>query len=304
MQAVIVASGAAVRLTDAGLGCEDWPTCNEGDLFPEAELHGMVEFGNRLISLLVAVSAVAVVVAARRRQPRRQDLDRLAWAVLGGTVAQVVLGGITVLTDLHPIVVSVHFLLSMVLLFAAQSLWLRAGPPPRPIADTAAATTGAFDRVGALTGPLLWLAAVVLLLGTIVTGTGPNSGDSMADRLNFELESVARIHSTSVWIFIFVSLVTALRAAPLRGSRSEAATRPFTALQVLLFVSVAQGVLGYVQYGLGVPPLLVELHVIGSIAVWTATIHVFWSTRWWTGDPDDRRDATMDDVSRLEGSST
>lgn len=267
MQAVIIASGAAVRLTDAGLGCEDWPTCNEGNLLPEAELHGMVEFGNRVISLLVAVSAVAVVVAAYRLAPRRSDLTKLAWTVLGGTVAQVVLGGITVLTDLHPIVVSVHFLLSMGLLFAAQTLHLRSGSSWSGLAATRAPSN--------LTGLLLGLSAVVLVLGTLVTGTGPNSGDTMADRLNFELETVARFHSTSVWVFLFVLLVSVRQA--MVGSGRQ--THLFSILRWLLIASVAQGILGYIQYGLGVPPLLVELHVIGAIVTWTLAIAAFWADR-------------------------
>lgn len=288
MQALIVVSGAAVRLTEAGLGCEDWPTCNEDRVLPEWQLHGLIEFGNRLISALVALSAVAVVVAAHRRRPRRADLIRYAWAVVAGTMLQVVLGGVTVLLDLHPIVVSVHFLLSMGLLWAAQVLWFRAGPDrsadeaTEPIGEALPADAGRkWSGDVTLLRALPVLASAVLLTGTVVTGTGPNSGDSRADRLGFELETVARIHSAFVWCLIAALVMLAVRTARSRLRRSDPLDGPtgFTVLNVLLAVVVAQGAIGYTQFALGAPALLVELHVIGAVAVWSLSIllHLQWA---------------------------
>ena len=308
MQALIIVSGAAVRLTEAGLGCEDWPTCNDERVLPEWQLHGLIEFGNRLISGVVALSAVAVLVAAYRRRPRRPDLIGYAWAVVGGTVAQVVLGGITVLADLHPIVVSVHFLVSMGLLWAAQVLWFRAGPGRDAGTGTdgwsggrtsSSPTEARWDQL--LVRMQLALATVVLLSGTVVTGSGPNSGDARADRLGFDLETVARIHSFFVWCLVASVVVLAVilarrrsfGASPLAEPAVAAATaasgpgsatgpdRPssglgrgagFTVVQWLLVAVVAQGAVGYTQFALGVPPLLVELHIVGAVIVWSLAI--------------------------------
>jgi cytochrome c oxidase assembly protein subunit 15 len=281
-QALIVFSGAAVRLTDAGLGCEDWPTCNDGELFPEWQVHGLIEFGNRVISGFVAVSAVVALVGAYRRVPRRSDLIRYAWLIVAGTIAQVVLGGITVLLDLHPVVVSVHFLLSMALLVAAQLLWFHSRSEyPADDGAVPAGTESAEDGgVSTLIKAQLGLATVVLLTGTVVTGTGPNGGDTRADRLSFDLETVARFHSASVWLLLATLVVLAIRLASRQARsadrRSTTAERfqlePFTVVRWMLVVAVIQGGIGYTQFSLGVPPLLVELHIIGAVAVWTLAL--------------------------------
>lgn len=268
MQALIVLSGAAVRLTQAGLGCEDWPTCNEDELLPEWELHGLIEFGNRVISGFVAASAIVAVVFAYRVLPRRPDLIRYSWGLVVGTLAQVVLGGITVLADLHPIVVSVHFLLSMILLWNAQLLWVCAGRS-QPAPAQAVRTRSSIDPMtGRLARLQLAAAGVVLLTGTVVTGTGPNSGDSRADRLDFELTTVARVHGVCVWLFL--ACLTALVVRLVRSSPPA-----IGAARWLLLAVVAQGALGYTQFALGVPPGLVELHVLGAIVVWSIAIQFY-----------------------------
>lgn len=283
MQALIVLSGAAVRLTEAGLGCEDWPTCNEGELLPEWQIHGLIEFGNRVISLFVTVSAIAAVVAARRLQPARPDLVRFAWALVIGTAAQIVLGGITVLLDLHPLVVSVHFLFSMGLLWAAQSLWLRSGQAAEPdwfhysgSAATAAArarTVAPVDqRTMILTRLQLGLTSVVLLAGTIVTGTGPHSGDSSAERLGFDLSEITRVHSTIVWLLLLVLVVFALHMAREADRSEPQIAAGFQSLRWLMLAVLAQGALGYIQFGLGLPAALVEAHVFGALVVWSLSI--------------------------------
>ena len=267
-QALIVLSGAAVRLTEAGLGCEDWPSCNEDRLVPEWELHGWIEFGNRLISLVVTFSTIAVLVAAYRRRPRRRDVITLAWLLMAGTMAQVVLGGITVLLDLNPIAVSGHFLVSMGLLFVAHLLWRRADPdgPALPATPTDE-TTRWLHRAQ------LPLAAVVLFTGTIVTGSGPNSGDLRADRLGYGLTEVARVHSTSVWVLLacVLALVVLVRTRP-GDRRADTRSEPWPVLRLLLGVLMAQGALGYLQFALGVPPALVEAHVAGAVGVWMLSV--------------------------------
>ncbi len=283
MQAFIVFSGAAVRLTEAGLGCEDWPTCNEDRFLPEWQLHGLIEFGNRVISGFVAVSAVAVVVAAYRRTPRRADLITYAWLVMAGTATQVVLGGITVLLDLHPIVVGVHFLISMGLLVVSQSLWFRSrldDVQRRSDPDVS-------HPAQSLIRLQLGLSSVVLFTGTVVTGTGPNSGDSRADRLGFELETVARIHSLSVWLTLAVLVWLAIRLSRIASGSAQPAgpalapvgpfRDPFTIIRWMLGVVMIQGAIGYTQFALGVPPLLVELHIVGAVAVWTLALHLMMS---------------------------
>lgn len=257
--ALIVLSGAAVRLTQAGLGCEDWPTCNGGEIAPEWELHGWIEFGNRLISLAVSVACIVAVLAAYRHEHRRRDLVAWAWGLVAGVVAQILLGGATVLLDLHPAVVGGHFILSMVLLWNVAVLWVRStapGPDSRP---AVVASTLQHSRI------VVALSGLVLLTGVVVTGTGPNSGDSRADRLPFELTDVARIHSVSVWIFVagLVALAIRLRGG---GTGAERWSR------IVLAVAVAQGAVGYTQFALGVPPLLVELHVLGATATWTLMV--------------------------------
>ncbi len=256
--ALIVLSGAAVRLTEAGLGCEDWPTCNDDRFLPEWELHGWIEFGNRLISGVVAVATIAAVLSAYRRVPRRPDLIRWAWGLVAGVVAQILLGAVTVLADLHPMVVAGHFLLSMVLLWNAVVLWDRSGrapTPTRPIVDRRTV------RVGRAS---IALSTIVLLTGTVVTGTGPNSGDSRASRLPFELTDVARIHSVAAWCLV-TSVVVLLLLLAAQGQLIRSA-------RLLLVSTVGQGAIGYVQFALGVPAAIVAAHILGAILVWTLAV--------------------------------
>lgn len=286
MQGLIVLSGAAVRLTEAGLGCEDWPTCNEGEFLPAWQVHGLIEFGNRVISLLVTVSTIAVVVAARRLDPPRPELTRYAWMLMAGTVAQIVLGGITVLLDLHPAVVGLHFLVSMGLLWAAQSLWLLAGTATgpawfgsrqieqsSPMVSLRVGGGPADQRTALLTRAQLGLASLVLFVGTLVTGTGPHSGDSQAERLPFDLTTIARVHAATVWLFLATLVILVMHLNRNIVERSEpAVANGFQALRWLLMAAVAQGALGYLQFSLGVPAVLVEAHIFGALMVWSFSI--------------------------------
>lgn len=256
--ALIVFTGAAVRLTDSGLGCEDWPTCNDDELIPAASFHGWIEFGNRLLSIAVSAAVGVAVLTARRLVPARPDLVRWALGLVAGVLAQILLGGATVLLDLHPAVVAAHFLLSAGLMWNVLVLLWRASSPPGkavPNEDLGGVARHSKVQIG--------LALVLLVLGTLVTGSGPNSGDIRADRLGFDLQTIARVHGVAAWVFVASLIVLLLR------HRDRANTMWG---KILLATTVAQGGLGYWQYATGVPPLLVEFHVIGATAVWCATV--------------------------------
>ncbi len=264
---LIIFTGALVRLTESGLGCEDWPTCSEEKIAPEWGFHPWIEFGNRLLSGVVGIGVIAAVLMAYRRNPRRDDLIRWAWLLVAGVAAQVILGGVTVRLDLHPLLVSSHFLLSIVLLWNAMVLLSRArGGTGRP--KSVLPTNLHRHSLATVVS-----AAVLLVTGTLVTGTGPNSGDFRADRLNFSLSDVARIHSLTAWISL--ALLVALAVRMRRTGIAPTALRPPVAVAVL------QGALGYLQYELGVPPALVMLHVVGAVVFFLIVLrmHLDWLER-------------------------
>jgi heme a synthase len=256
---VIVVSGAAVRLTESGLGCPDWPTCEQGRLAPEWSFHGWVEFGNRLFTGVVSLSVIAAVLAARWRRPYRPDLLWLALGLVAGVAAQVVLGGVTVLVGLHPLAVIGHFLLSMVLLANVVVLLERASHEGPPVG-------GHPLRVHSWL--LVALGALVLVAGTVVTGTGPHGGDTRAERLPFDLPWVTRLHASLVWVFVATLVVLALRAVRTGDAALVARAR------LLVAVAVAQGGVGYLQYALELPAGLVLVHILGSVLVWCGTLWV------------------------------
>lgn len=261
---IIVVTGAAVRLTGSGLGCSDWPNCEEGQLVAKWDYGNykqMIESGNRLFTGLVVVAVVAAVLGSLRRVPRRQDLVWLSWGLVGGVVGQIVLGGITVLFDLNPALVACHFLLSIILVTNAVVLHHRAAdPPPAPAASAASRKLG-FGLLGA--------ALLVILAGTVVTGTGPHGGDIDAPRFQLVMTDVVRVHGALVWALVGLTVFVAIRLR--REGGSPAAQK---AVLVLLAIEVAQGAVGYSQYFMGVPPLLVAVHVVGALAVWIGALRV------------------------------
>lgn len=284
VNAGIVVTGGAVRLTKSGLGCPEWPKCTGDSLVPTAApehspVNMAIEFGNRMLSFLVLATAIACVVAAWRLRPQRRGLRLLAAVQPLGVVAQAVWGGLLVWIKLHPAMVGVHYLLSAGLIAAAVTLFVRASEgdePPR----------GQLDR------RLRWLAAmtvgavaVVLVAGTVVTGTGPHAGDDQAPRYDFDIVTVTRLHSTVVWISVGLT-VAVLVVAAMTGAPSR-----FTRLAgVLLGVELAQGAVGYAQYLLGVPAPLVGLHLLGSVLTWIVAVHMMLATRT-RGPRPDRRPA-------------
>lgn len=261
---VIIVTGAAVRVTNSGLGCPDWPNCRPGELTPRAvdDSHAMVEFLNRMFTGAVSIAVIAAVLCSYLRAPRRRDLTWLSWGLVAGVVGQIVLGGITVLVDLHPVAVMSHFLLSMVLLTDAIVLCFRAGVP-----DGATIANVVAPRVRTLAHTALVGAALVVITGTIVTNTGPHAGDKEAKRFGFVLSDVARLHATIVWLFL-ATLVAVLLVAHRTGGLARLQSR-----LTFAFIAVfAQGTIGYTQYFTGVPAWLVEIHIVGVIVVWTAAL--------------------------------
>jgi cytochrome c oxidase assembly protein subunit 15 len=282
----IIMTGAAVRLTGSGLGCENWPTCSDNRIVPAAGFHPWIEFGNRLLSGAVAAGVGAAVLSAYRRAPRRPDLIRWAWGLVAGVFAQILLGGATVLVDLHPLFVSGHFLLSIVLLWNAMILLDKARRPdvigPTGVATSPTPVPRVDHGTVVLGRAAVGWSIVVLLIGTLVTGTGPHSGDPAVPRLGFDLGAIVRVHSAAAWICVAlcVGLVIRLRRAG-RPDLDRLATATLAALMI-------QGAIGYVQYFTGVPALLVELHVLGSIVVFCTLLwtHLSLFSTGSTGSPD------------------
>ncbi|MEZ5376558.1 MAG: COX15/CtaA family protein [Acidimicrobiales bacterium] len=256
----IVLTGAAVRLTGSGLGCEDWPTCSEDRLVPAIGFHPWIEFGNRLLTGVVSFGVGAAVLFAYRRTPRRRDLILWAWGLVAGVVGQIVLGGATVLVDLHPLFVSGHYLLSIVLLWNAIVLLDRNRSEPGPARPLVDAGTVTISRIA------VWWSVVVLMVGTLVTGTGPHSGDPEVDRLSFDLGSIVRLHSLAAWVCVALVITLVLRL------QSSGPPEISKLASLSLGALIAQGAVGYLQYFTGVPAALVELHVLGSVVVFSALL--------------------------------
>ena len=255
--AAIVVTGAAVRLTGSGLGCSDWPACENDRLVAPMQFHAMVEFVNRLITGIVSVSVIIAVAGSLVRRPRRSDLTRWSLGLVVGVVAQIIIGGVVTLSDLTYSVVAIHFLVSMVLVWAATVLLDRSG---RPDDDPRRGQWPAWAKL------IVALAVGVLLTGPLVTSAGPHAGDPDVKRLPLDLSWAARIHSAAVWAFVAAIAVTAFR---LRGDNVQRRR-----VMDVLFASIAQGAVGYLQYFTGVPPLLVLLHVAGATVVWVMTVRL------------------------------
>jgi cytochrome c oxidase assembly protein subunit 15 len=264
----IVVTGGAVRVTGSGLGCSSWPNCEPGQLVAPLGYHQWVEFGNRLVSGLVVVMSLLAVVAAWLREPRRRDLTWLSAGLVGGVLGQVVLGGITVHYHLKPPLVMAHFLVSMLLVLDAAVLHWRSGQlagPRRPVVGR---------EVRLLTIGVVGVAAAVLLLGTIVTGTGPHSGDKRSARFGFDLRTVSQAHADAVMLLVGLVLALGLLIAATHSWR--ALKRHYIAL---VAVMLAQVTVGFTQYALHLPAALVEVHILGATLFWLAAVRLDLSTR-------------------------
>ncbi|MGA8047436.1 MAG: COX15/CtaA family protein [Dermatophilaceae bacterium] len=256
-QVGIVVTGGLVRVTGSGLGCPTWPECAPGSFTPTVEQaegwHKYVEFGNRLLTFVLAIIAIASLFAAWRYL-RRRHLTVAAAAVLLGVVLQAVIGGITVLAGLHPVTVSIHFMVSALLIAAASYLWFARDEPalprglvvPRLVAGLAWATVA--------------VGVVVLTIGTVVTGSGPHSGDAETPaRYGFDPRVVSWLHADTVMLFVGLAVGTWI-AVRLTARTSRAST----AWRDVFIVTMAQGLVGYVQYFTGLPEVLVLAHMLGA----------------------------------------
>ena len=277
----IVVTGAIVRVTSSGLGCPTWPRCTAGSFVPvdgqPEQWHKYVEFGNRSLTFILGVLAIASLIVAfldrrRRKQaglPARPRIFLLALVPILGTVAQAVLGGITVLTGLNPFVVASHFLLSLVLIALLTNLVAAASEnADKPI------TLRVHTYIRTATILLTGLMATVLVLGTLVTASGPHAGDAHVARTGWDPQLVSWIHADLV--LLSVGLITGLIVA-LRATGAPRDTIAAAALALALFLS--QGLIGYVQYFTGLPWLVVVFHVLGSVVVWWSTVRLLLKTR-------------------------
>lgn len=253
----IVVTGASVRLTGSGLGCSDWPNCESGEFIQIGDANQAIEQLNRLFTGFVSIGVAAAVLGALRLRERRRDLIWLSLGLVAGVIGQIVLGGITVLLDLHPAAVAGHFLLSMVLVVDATLLVWRAGQPAGRVYRAVRRSEVRTNWVAMAAG-----AIVLSVTGPLITGSGPHAGDGSARRFAVAIPDAARIHSLSAWLFCALVVVVVVMLHR-RGAPSDIARRG----HVLLAVIVAQGAVGYLQYDLGIPAGLVLLHIVGATSI-------------------------------------
>ena len=283
--AVIISTGAAVRLSSSGLGCPDWPQCTQASVVAahsagQTTLNTWIEFGNRLLNFPLVVIAGLTFIACVRYRPdgrRRSDLVWLSALLPLGVIAQAVVGGIVVLTDLNPAMVSAHFLLSTAIILTAAVVlhtWVGEGEgPARSLVRT---------DLRVMAGLLVGATAVMLAAGTVVTGSGPLAGTrvdshgqrSTVPRFHLALENTTQLHADVGWF------IGALAVALVIGLRFSAAPRRTVGLGwlVLGWLGV-QGVIGYVQYFNHLPAGLVWVHVASSVVLWILVLELYLSTR-------------------------
>lgn len=247
-QLLLVVTGGLVRVTGSGLGCPTWPKCTGESFVPDktsSHIHGIIEFGNRMLTFALVAAATTTLILAWRKT----ELRKLAWFQFLGIFGQGVLGGITVLTKLHPATVAGHLLLSMILIAGATTLQYKVNPY-HELQDHVIAKI------------LATLAFITLIAGTVVTGSGPHAGDWQAPRFHFNLYTVSHIHSALVATTFAIAMFIAIKLPRLEAN-------------FLVGVMIFQGLIGIIQWRLGLPQSLVGIHLLGSALFWFAT----WRTR-------------------------
>ena len=282
--AFIIVTGAAVRLSGSGLGCSDWPTCENDQLVAEVDdIHAMVEFVNRVITGFVALAVMIAVLGSLFRTPRRKDLTYLSLGLVLGVIVQILVGALVVKEHLPPNLVIAHFLISMFLVWNAVELDYRSSLTIRQIRRSA---RGSLEK---LSDFLVLCGTIVLVTGTIVTGSGPHSGsesqqtkealdaeipsmnlsvsDLEVERLPFDVPDVTRVHGISMILFLLIMLIVLLKIKTDRPTSLPQA-------QNLLVAIIAQAAIGYIQYFSNVPALLVGFHVAGATLVWILTLRL------------------------------
>ena len=272
----IIATGAAVRLSESGLGCPDWPQCTRGSLVAahsagDPMFHTWIEFGNRMVTVAITLIAVMVFVAAWQFRPggrRRRDLVWLAVVQPAGILAQAVLGGIVVLTKLNPAFVAVHFLASIAVLAAAVALHVRCTEGVAPARSLVRADLRLLGY-GVVAAVALMLAA-----GTVVTGTGPLAGAGAVPRFHLPLAGATQFHADIGWLLGGLAVPLAV------GLRLTRAPAPAVRLGWALLALIGlQGMIGYIQYFSGLPAGLVWVHVCGSTLIWIVALRLMFALR-------------------------
>jgi cytochrome c oxidase assembly protein subunit 15 len=274
VSAIIIPTGAAVRLSQSGLGCTTWPKCTSASLIASGAtgntlIHRWVEFGNRMVTAGISVLAIAVFVAAWRFSSRRafgrRDLVWLAAAQPAGIVAQILIGGIVVRTNLSPFWVSLHYLATLPVLAAAVILHVRCGEgtaPPRPLAA---------PLVRVVARALLVVTSVAMVVGTLVTGTGPLAGAGSAPRYHFApLRAVTELHAEIGWVLVTIAVMLVLAMRYLPDSPPRARRLGW----IVLALIGLQGAVGYAQYFSDLPAGLVWVHVANTALIWIAVIRL------------------------------
>ncbi|MQA06444.1 MAG: heme A synthase [Streptosporangiales bacterium] len=269
----IAFTGAVVRVTSSGLGCPDWPRCTGDSLVPvhspdHPVLNMAIEFGNRMLGIAVFATVAFCLLVAVRMRPRRRNLVSLAVLLPFGVLLQGIIGGLTVWYALTPGWVTVHFLGTIVMLVLSVWLHMRAsegdGPPQPTMRRELRWLVGAFTAVTVL----------VLVAGTVVTGSGPHAGDAESVRYPLPVDEVAKLHSGLVWVSVGL-LVALLVGLKLTGAQRLPMVRAWQVAAVI----AAQAGIGVVQYFTGVPAALVSLHVLGACLLWVVALRLAFATR-------------------------
>jgi cytochrome c oxidase assembly protein subunit 15 len=265
---LLVVAGGVVRLTGSGLGCDDWPNCNDRSFVDVSSGHTAIEQVNRLLSGLIGIPTLAMAVGAFRVRPARPRRGRTglvvpSTVVLLTVLANGVVGGIAVRRDLHPALVQSHFLLAMTSIAFALIAVHRASTAPERGGMEAS------SRVRRLVIGMTALTASAIVTGTVVTGTGPHAGEEDVRRWGFDISTVARVHSMIVLATVAIAIALAVQ---LRREPTTVRHRSTAVLSAWMFIAVLQGGVGYVQYFTGVPEILVAAHIAGATGLWVVTV--------------------------------
>ncbi len=282
-QALIAITGSIVRVTASGLGCPTWPQCFPGSFTPVPHsevpfVHQAVEFGNRLITFAVVITAILAVLAVTRARRRREVLF-YAWLMPASTVLQAIIGGVTVLTGLLWWTVAIHLVVSMAMVWLAALLYVKVGEP-----DDGVITPVAPKPLRQLTVLTAVVLSASLVTGTLVTGAGPHAGDKSPQRIvpRLEVEIVTLVHTHATLVVAYFSLLIGLGAGLLAVRAPRRVMRRLAGVVGLVLV---QGLIGLVQYHTGVPAVLVALHVAGAAAC-TAATAVLWASMRQRAEPE------------------
>ena len=273
---LIIITGSLVRLTGSGLGCADWPKCSESKFIDVSSVHAAIEQLNRLFTGVVTASVILCVSLSVRLKPKRRDLIAMSLVLVAGVLAQVIIGALVVWTGLNPFSNIAHFLVSIFLMTTAYMLVRHASifrltdeiaPRGEPLLKD--------QPIEKIVRILLVTTGAAVITGTLVTGSGPHAGDETAVRLDFAMPTIVRIHSAFVWLTV-IFLVVSIQ---IMKKSDEARSLLMSPLKRFAGVLLFQGLIGYLQYFLGVPIGLVAIHVATSVAVWLCVVDVYWSSR-------------------------